>query len=241
MKKLRRLLDSRKNLAATSAQLTALFIILPGLFYVLGLLLPEEALVSWLKSARTVPGFDGFYGYFCELTRLNPGGIKLIPHFLQLFRIMEAEVLKNTIFSTGILAMCLYAAKLLGNKLLLRGIPILQTLIGTILGIVLICFAKLYSAAPSGIAVLIVLIILNIVLTFTLESGQKVKKILSLTIGMGLSLYTAAAALAYICVLLMIGVGAMPTFLTALFLFCTTAIPFLILVTVDYYLLMPKR
>ena len=241
MKKFCRFLESHKNMAATFAQLAALFIILPTLFYLLGLLLPESAINSWYKILRSIPGFDHYYGYIIELAHLEPGSIRLIQHFIHLFKILETDVLKDALFSTAIIGMCLYAAKLLGNKLLMRGIPIVQDLIGIFLGIMLIYFTKLFAFNPVGIAVLIILIILNIVLTFTLVSEQRVKKFLALFIGIGLSIFTAAESLAYVSVMTLIADGVMPTFMTAVILTCTTAIPFLIFVTVDYYLLMPKR
>lgn len=241
MKKFRRFFESHKNMAATFTQLAALFIILPTLFFLLGLLLPESAINSWCKILRSIPGFDHYYGYIIELARLEPGSIRLIPHIIQLFKILETDLLKDALFSTAIIAMCLYAAKLLGNKLLMRGIPIVQDLIGILLGIMLIYFIKLFAFNPVGIAVLIILIILNIILTFTLVSEQQVKKFLALFIGIGLSIFTAAASLAYVTVMILIAEGVMPTFMTAAILTCTTSIPFLIFVTADYYLLMPKR
>ena len=224
-----------KNLIATIAQIILAILTLPLLCIILRFLLPDKAGTFVLNILGEVPLFE----VWLDMVAGFAGHADMAVNYTNYFEAVLAPV-GETMGEAILIGMCIYLCKTLGTMLYVRGVPVLQTIIGVFLGCI-----TLGAMGSGDIRYIIMasgfLIIVNIILTIFAASGQPVKKVLGIFLGLGLQSAVAGMASAYIAALTLILQGAVTQLTVMIGLIGMTVCPLLILLLIDYYFLTPKK
>lgn len=146
----------------------------------------------------------------------------------------------GTVIETTVIGLSIFLCKNIGGALHVRGIPVLQTLLGSFLGCII---SKAIDVSSLGYLLLSLtfLLLANYVVLIIFFRGQTIKKILSGLIGPGVSVMIAGMAAAFVTANLLILKGQVHSFGTGMALILGTFTPLLALLLVDYFLLTPKK
>lgn len=126
----------------------------------------------------------------------------------------------------------------MGTLLFIRGVPILQTIIGVILGA--ITLQAMQGSTAYALYAAAFMVIANIVLTIFVATGQIVKKILSVFLGLGLQCLLAGFAAGYIALLTMF-LKVAPQMRHVLLMLALVGLPYVIFYALYYVLIQPIK
>ena len=154
------------------------------------------------------------------------------------YLLYTVEQVEKASVETAVIGMCVYMCVQVGTLLFIRGVPILQTIIGVILGA--ITLEAMQGSTAYALYAAAFMVIANIVLTIFVATGQIVKKILSVFLGLGLQCLLAGFAAGYIALLTMF-LKVAPQMRHVLLMLALVGLPYVIFYALYYVLIQPIK
>lgn len=224
-----------KNLIWTGAQIALAVILLPFVAILIHLILPDGMLTIVINSIQEIPVIGQMLAMLGTLSaELEGGALPPVSEYLYYtFVQVEAAVVESCV-----IGMCIYMCVQVGTLLFIRGVPILQTIIGVILGA--ITLEAMHGSMDYAILAMTFMMIANIVLTMFVAMGQIVKKILSVFLGIAMQSILAGFAAGYIALLTMFMQSA-PELRNALLMLALVGLPYVIFYALYYVLIQPIK
>lgn len=221
----------KKNVMASIAQVILAVILLPMVCIILKAIMPEDAISFFLNMVGELPVWGELTDIIVQLiVEINSGSST----GSLLFYSAMIRGIQNGMIEAAILGMCVYACKAIGTMVYIRGIPVLQALSGILLGTLTI--KAMENDDVIKYMSLLFLVILNIVLTFFEASGQLLKKISGVVIGMGFQIMIAGFSAGYVLVLAYILLGSVRDPQEIVVLLTNTLLPLIVFLCLDYVL-----
>lgn len=224
-----------KNLIWTGAQIALAVILLPFVAILIHLILPDGMLTIVINSIQEIPVIGQMLSMLGTLeAELEGGALPSVSEYL----LYTVEQVEKASVETAVIGMCVYMCVQVGTLLFIRGVPILQTIIGVILGA--ITLEAMHGSMDYAILAMTFMMIANIVLTMFVAMGQIVKKILSVFLGIAMQSILAGFAAGYIALLTMFMQSA-PELRNALLMLALVGLPYVIFYALYYVLIQPIK
>lgn len=224
-----------KNLIWTGAQIALAVILLPFVAILIHLILPDGMLTIVINSIQEIPVIGQMLAMLGTLSaELEGSALPPVSEYLY-YTFVQVE---TAVVESCVIGMCIYMCVQVGTLLFIRGVPILQTIIGVILGA--ITLEAMHGSMDYAILAMTFMMIANIVLTMFVATGQIVKKILSVFLGIGMQSILAGFAAGYIALLTMFMQSA-PELRNALLMLALVGLPYLIFYALYYVLIQPIK
>ena len=224
-----------KNLIWTGAQIALAVILLPFVAILIHLILPDGMLTIVINSIQEIPVIGQMLAMLGTLSaELEGGALPPVSEYLY-YTFVQVE---TAVVESCVIGMCIYMCVQVGTLLFIRGVPILQTIIGVILGA--ITLEAMHGSMDYAILAMTFMMIANIVLTMFVTTGQIVKKILSVFLGIAMQSILAGFAAGYIALLTMFMQSA-PELRNALLMLALVGLPYVIFYALYYVLIQPIK
>lgn len=224
-----------KNLIWTGAQIALAVILLPFVAILIHLILPDGMLTIVINSIQEIPVIGQMLAMLGTLSaELEGGALPPVSEYLY-YTFVQVE---TAVVESCVIGMCIYMCVQVGTLLFIRGVPILQTIIGVILGA--ITLEAMHGSMDYAILAMTFMMIANIVLTMFVATGQIVKKILSVFLGIAMQSILAGFAAGYIALLTMFMQSA-PELRNALLMLALVGLPYVIFYALYYVLIQPIK
>lgn len=224
-----------KNLIWTGAQIALAVILLPFVAILIHLILPDGMLAIVINSIQEIPVIGQMLAMLGTLSaELEGGALPPVSEYLY-YTFVQVE---TAVVESCVIGMCIYMCVQVGTLLFIRGVPILQTIIGVILGA--ITLEAMHGSMDYAILAMTFMMIANIVLTMFVATGQIVKKILSVFLGIAMQSILAGFAAGYIALLTMFMQSA-PELRNALLMLALVGLPYVIFYALYYVLIQPIK
>lgn len=224
-----------KNLIWTGAQIALAVILLPFVAILIHLILPDGMLAIVINSIQEIPVIGQMLAMLGTLSaELEGGALPPVSEYLY-YTFVQVE---TAVVESCVIGMCIYMCVQVGTLLFIRGVPILQTIIGVILGA--ITLEAMHGSMDYAILAMTFMMIANIVLTMFVALGQIVKKILSVFLGIAMQSILAGFAAGYIALLTMFMQSA-PELRNALLMLALVGLPYVIFYALYYVLIQPIK
>lgn len=224
-----------KNLIWTGAQIALAVILLPFVAILIHLILPDGMLTIVINSIQEIPVIGQMLAMLGTLSaELEGGALPPVSEYLY-YTFVQVE---TAVVESCVIGMCIYMCVQVGTLLFIRGVPILQTIIGVILGA--ITLEAMHGSMDYAILAMTFMMIANIVLTMFVAMGQIVKKILSVFLGIAMQSILAGFAAGYIALLTMFMQSA-PQLRNALLMLALVGLPYVIFYALYYVLIQPIK
>lgn len=224
-----------KNLIWTGAQIALAVILLPFVAILIHLILPDGMLTIVINSIQEIPVIGQMLAMLGTLSaELEDGALPPVSEYLY-YTFVQVE---TAVVESCVIGMCIYMCVQVGTLLFIRGVPILQTIIGVILGA--ITLEAMHGSMDYAILAMTFMMIANIVLTMFVATGQIVKKILSVFLGIAMQSILAGFAAGYIALLTMFMQSA-PELRNALLMLALVGLPYVIFYALYYVLIQPIK
>lgn len=224
-----------KNLIWTGAQIALAVILLPLVAILIHLILPDGMLTIVINSIQEIPVIGQMLAMLGTLSaELEGGALPPVSEYLY-YTFVQVE---TAVVESCVIGMCIYMCVQVGTLLFIRGVPILQTIIGVILGA--ITLEAMHGSMDYAILAMTFMMIANIVLTMFVAMGQIVKKILSVFLGIAMQSILAGFAAGYIALLTMFMQSA-PELRNALLMLALVGLPYVIFYALYYVLIQPIK
>ncbi len=224
-----------KNLIWTGAQIALAVILLPFVAILIHLILPDGMLMIVINSIQEIPVIGQMLAMLGTLSaELEGGALPPVSEYLY-YTFVQVE---TAVVESCVIGMCIYMCVQVGTLLFIRGVPILQTIIGVILGA--ITLEAMHGSMDYAILAMTFMMIANIVLTMFVAMGQIVKKILSVFLGIAMQSILAGFAAGYIALLTMFMQSA-PELRNALLMLALVGLPYVIFYALYYVLIQPIK
>lgn len=224
-----------KNLIWTGAQIALAVILLPLVAILIHLILPDGMLTIVINSIQEIPVIGQMLAMLGTLSaELEGGALPPVSEYLY-YTFVQVE---TAVVESCVIGMCIYMCVQVGTLLFIRGVPILQTIIGVILGA--ITLEAMHGSMDYAILAMTFMMIANIVLTMFVATGQIVKKILSVFLGIAMQSILAGFAAGYIALLTMFMQSA-PQLRNALLMLALVGLPYVIFYALYYVLIQPIK
>lgn len=224
-----------KNLIWTGAQIALAVILLPFVAILIHLILPDGMLTIVINGIQEIPVIGQMLAMLGTLSaELEGGALPPVSEYLY-YTFVQVE---TAVVESCVIGMCIYMCVQVGTLLFIRGVPILQTIIGVILGA--ITLEAMHGSMDYAILAMTFMMIANIVLTMFVAMGQIVKKILSVFLGIAMQSILAGFAAGYIALLTMFMQSA-PELRNALLMLALVGLPYVIFYALYYVLIQPIK
>lgn len=224
-----------KNLIWTGAQIALAVILLPFVAILIHLILPDGMLTIVINSIQEIPVIGQMLAMLGTLSaEMEGGALPPVSEYLY-YTFVQVE---TAVVESCVIGMCIYMCVQVGTLLFIRGVPILQTIIGVILGA--ITLEAMHGSMDYAILAMTFMMIANIVLTMFVATGQIVKKILSVFLGIAMQSILAGFAAGYIALLTMFMQSA-PELRNALLMLALVGLPYVIFYALYYVLIQPIK
>lgn len=224
-----------KNLIWTGAQIALAVILLPFVAILIHLILPDGMLTIVINSIQEIPVIGQMLAMLGTLSaELEGGALPPVSEYLY-YTFVQVE---TAVVESCVIGMCIYMCVQVGTLLFIRGVPILQTIIGVILGA--ITLEAMHGSMDYAILAMTFMMLANIVLTMFVATGQIVKKILSVFLGIAMQSILAGFAAGYIALLTMFMQSA-PELRNALLMLALVGLPYVIFYALYYVLIQPIK
>lgn len=223
-----------KNLIWTGAQI-ALAVLLPFAAILVHMILPDDALTVVLNGVQEIPMVGQMLSMLGTLeAELEGGALPSVSEYL----LYTVEQVEKASVETAVIGMCVYMCVQIGTLLFIRGVPVLQTIIGVILGA--ITLQAMQGSTAYALYAAAFMVIANVVLTIFVATGQVVKKILSVFLGLGLQCLLAGFAAGYVALLTMF-LKTAPQMRHVLLMLALVGLPYVIFYALYYVLIQPIK
>ena len=224
-----------KNLIWTGAQIALAVLLLPFAAILVHMILPDGALTVVLNGVQEIPMVGQMLSMLGTLeAELEGGALPSVSEYL----LYTVEQVEKASVETAVIGMCIYMCVQIGTLLFIRGVPVLQTIIGVILGA--ITLQAMQGSTAYALYAAAFMVIANVVLTIFVATGQVVKKILSVFLGLGLQCLLAGFAAGYVALLTMF-LKAAPQMRHVLLMLALVGLPYLIFYALYYVLIQPIK
>ena len=224
-----------KNLIWTGAQIALAVILLPFVAILIHLILPDGMLTIVINSIQEIPVIGQMLAMLGTLSaELEGGALPPVSEYLY-YTFVQVE---TAVVESCVIGMCIYMCVQVGTLLFIRGVPILQTIIGVVLGAVTL--GAMHGSMDYAILAMTFMMIANIVLTMFVAMGQIVKKLLSVFLGIAMQSILAGFAAGYIALLTMFMQSA-PELRNALLMLALVGLPYVIFYALYYVLIQPIK
>lgn len=224
-----------KNLIWTGAQIALAVLLLPFAAILVHMILPDDTLTVVLNGVQEIPMVGQMLSMLGTLSaELEGGALPPVSEYL----LYTVEQVEKASVETAVIGMCVYMCVQIGTLLFIRGVPVLQTIIGVILGA--ITLQAMQGSTAYALYAAAFMVIANIVLTIFVATGQVVKKILSVFLGLGLQCLLAGFAAGYVALLTMF-LKVAPQMRHVLLMLALVGLPYLIFYALYYVLIQPIK
>lgn len=224
-----------KNLIWTGAQIALAVILLPFAAILVHMILPDDALTVVLNGVQEIPMVGQMLSMLGTLeAELEGGALPSVSEYL----LYTVEQVEKASVETAVIGMCVYMCVQIGTLLFIRGVPVLQTIIGVILGA--ITLQAMQGSTAYALYAAAFMVIANVVLTIFVATGQVVKKILSVFLGLGLQCLLAGFAAGYVALLTMF-LKTAPQMRHVLLMLALVGLPYVIFYALYYVLIQPIK
>lgn len=221
----------KKNMMASVAQVLLAVILLPMICMLLNVLIPDNCMEFLLNLVGELPVWSEIVEIIIQLIVKIQSSSNV--DFLFFYNAL-IKAIQYSILEAVILGLCVYACKAIGTMLYIRGIPVLQALFGILLGT--ITLKAMENDDIVKYTSFLFLIVLDVVLTLFEASGQLLKKILGVLIGMGTQSLIAGLSAGYVLVLAYILSGSIKDLSVIVALLMIILIPLICFLCLDYVL-----
>lgn len=220
-----------KNLIWTGAQIALAVILLPFVAILIHLILPDGMLTIVINSIQEIPVIGQMLSMLGTLeAELEGGALPSVSEYL----LYTVEQVEKASVETAVIGMCVYMCVQVGTLLFIRGVPILQTILGAI------TLEAMQGSTAYALYAAAFMVIANIVLTIFVATGQIVKKILSVFLGLGLQCLLAGFAAGYVALLTMF-LKVAPQMRHVLLMLALVGLPYVIFYALYYVLIQPIK
>lgn len=224
-----------KNLIWTGAQIALAVLLLPFAAILVHMILPDDALTVVLNGVQEIPMVGQMLSMLGTLeAELEGGALPSVSEYL----LYTVEQVEKASVETAVIGMCVYMCVQIGTLLFIRGVPVLQTIIGVILGA--ITLQAMQGSTAYALYAAAFMVIANVVLTIFVATGQVVKKILSVFLGLGLQCLLAGFAAGYVALLTMF-LKTAPQMRHVLLMLALVGLPYVIFYALYYVLIQPIK
>lgn len=215
------------------AQILLLVILLPFLCILLKAFFPQDAIQFIWNLLDEIPFLGKLFDEVQNVLTAsrNPGMLSYLEGVLEIVGAFAMESL--------VLGMCVYLMKTIGTMLSIRGIPILQTILGIFLGCFILRYLDTQEIQPYYFAC--ILIILNVLLTCFATIDLLWKKLVAIFIGLGFESIVVGFGSAYLSVLVLIFSGRITDPAAAVNAVLLTVVPLILTLIIDYLLFSPGK
>lgn len=232
---LRSIFGGYKKIMASVAQIILAVIILPILCFLLSLLVGGKDAFSVITNL--IGEFSVTEVWLSLLTNfINSSEFSL--------GLNETAVVLDYIYAavyeTCVVGMCVGLCKNIGIILGIRGVPILQSILGVFLGCITIQGFGIANG-PESVMACAFLILLNVITIWLIPSGAFFRKILATLLGLSLQMIIAVLSIGYVICLIAIMDGTIADLKTAVICLTGMFVPFLIVILFDYFFLTPEK
>ena len=226
-----------KNLIWTGAQIALAVILLPFVAILIHLILPDGMLTIVINSIQEIPVIGQMLSMLGTLeAELEGGALPSVSEYL----LYTVEQVEKASVETAVIGMCIYMCVQIGTLLFIRGVPVLQTIIGVILGA--ITLQAMQGSTAYALYAAAFMVIANVVLTIFVATGAgRGKKSLSgVPSGLGLQCLLAGFAAGYIALLTMF-LKVAPQMRHVLLMLALVGLPYVIFYALYYVLIQPIK
>jgi len=224
-----------KNMMASIAQIILVVIFLPVICFILSLLSGTDDAFSMITNLLGELSITEYWlNLFMLLIEgpLNMSGLDIY--------FTSVEYVNSAVFEACVIGMCVSLCKNIGIVIGIRGVPIIQSILGIFLGCIIVRFFGLTNDL-SSLFFCSMLIILNLIVIWLMSSGNFYLKFLSSIFSLGLQIIVAVLSAGYIVYLTLIMNGLITDLKTALTFLAVIFLPMLIVLAVDFFLLTPEK
>lgn len=234
MKYLSKILNKRSAIFASVVQIILTILILPALCFILSLLSGREDAFSMITNLLDELPITGYWVNLIMLPLETPGEISGLSIYY-----FSVEYIRTSVFETCIVGMYVSLCKNIGIILKVRGIPLVQSILGIFLGCIMVRYFGI-SNQLSTLFYCTMLIILNVVVIWLIPKHAFYRKLLATFLGLGLQIIVAALSAAYVVYLTLILNGQIKDLEIAVPYLVSIFLPMLIIMAIDYFLLTPE-
>ncbi len=222
-----------KKIIPSIAQIILAVIILPILCFILSWLIGDNNASSMLTNIiDEFPVTDVWFDLLTTFINDSKFALGLTEYSTII------NYINSKIFETCIVGMCVGLCKNIGIILRIRGVPIVQSILGVFLGCITVSAFGITNDIGSIYACTF-LIIANVIVIWLIPNGDFVRKGLATLLGLGLQMIIAALSAGYIICLISIMNGTITDLKTAVICLSGMFIPFLLVLLFDYFFLTP--
>lgn len=216
-----------KSVIASIAQILLIVILLPFLAQIIKIVMPEKIVTFITSVLDEIPIISILSNYFMSFSTAE---------FLNSFSLFAytIETITSSMLSMYIVGLFVYIFKKLGELIGIRGIPVLQTVVGIFLSC--FCFEYIGDSLEKSIVFVVILMIISFVLAVIVQKGNVLKFFMDTGLGIGMATITAGTVCAYCTVLVLIIKGWFDSLLSAVNVLIWALIPALICLLIDYLL-----
>lgn len=235
MKILKWMFGGYRNIMASIAQIILAIIVLPILCFIMSLLVGEKDAFSMLTNILGEFSITEVW-FSLLMSFINSSEFTLgLTEYSAMLNYINAAI-----FETCIVGMCVGLCKNIGVIFGIRGVPIVQSIIGVFLGCITIKAFGITNDIGSIYACAF-LIVANIIVIWLIPTGALFRKLLATLLGLGLQMIIATLSMGYIICLISIMNGTITDVKTAAICLGGVLVPFLMVMLFDYFFLTPEK
>lgn len=216
-----------KRIMTSLVQIILLVILLPFIAIVIRLIMPDQIGEILKNIFDEIPIVKVLSNYFLVLAQTKE---------LNSFSLFEytIETVSETILGTYIVGIWVYIFKHLGELIGLRGLPVLQTIIGILVSC--FCLRFIGDDIRSNILCVLILAVIAFGIAIIVRKGNIGKFALDIGVGIGMATITSATVSAYCTVLVLIMRGMFGSLWEGIYIAFLALIPATICLLIDYLL-----
>lgn len=233
MKLLAKIFGGRKNVMPSIAQIIITVVILPILCYIMSLIVGGDNAFSIISDFLDELSITQYWMNLLLSVKDGTNELSGLDVYSK-----SIDFIYITVIQTCIVGMCISLCKNLGIFFQIKGVPLLQSLLGVFFGCIIVNAFGLKNDLLSLYACAF-LIILNMAVIWLFPKGPIGSKIGAILVGLGLQIIVAALSAGYVVFLSLIIEGAITDFMIAIRILFALFIPLRIVLFVDYIFFTP--
>lgn len=234
MNLLAKLFGGKDNVKPSIIQIIVVAVILPIVCFVL----PSVLRVDLSSMISELIGELSITEYWVGLLTLlleSPDALSRTDIYLG-----SIEQMNSALFEACVVGMCVGLCKYLGVLIGLKGIALVQSIVGLFFG----CVMTRYLDRSSELHSLLfcsLLIVLNIIVIWLIPAGAFYRKFLATLLGLGMQMFAALFSEGYVVFLTLLMNGMISDMRTAIAFLWTLFLPILVVLFIDYFFLTPEK
>ncbi len=235
MKLFLKIFNKRGRIFPSIVQVILTVMILPALCFLLSLLTGGDRAFSMITNLLGELSITEYWVDLLLLLSEDPGSISS----MNIYR-FSIQYIDAAVFETCVIGMCVSLCKNIGVIVGIRGIPLLQSILGIFLGCIMACSFEV-SNDMSTLFYCAMLIILNVVVIWLIPTHAFYRKFLATLLGLGLQIIVAVFSSGYVVYLTLIREGRIRDLNIAIPCLLAIFVPLGAVVAFDYFFLTPEK